>query len=100
MSTEAPTDDWIRLHVGSGDMLVLPAGIYHRFGLDMGMKSRTMRLFKVRCCTLLLCLYSVLIDVQDEPKWIAYNRGTETDVNPFRVDYIKTLQSKGVAVGA
>ena len=46
--SEAPTDDWIRLHVGSGDMLVLPAGIYHRFGLDMGMKSRTMRLFKVR----------------------------------------------------
>lgn len=46
--TEAPTDDWVRLHVGSGDMLVLPAGIYHRFGLDMGMKSRTIRLFKVR----------------------------------------------------
>ncbi|EPS97907.1 hypothetical protein FOMPIDRAFT_1024841 [Fomitopsis schrenkii] len=79
---EAPTDDWVRLHVGSGDMLVLPAGIYHRFGLDMGMKSRTIRLFK------------------DEPKWVAYNRGSETDVNPYRVDYLKALQSKGVAVGA
>lgn len=28
-------------------MIVLPAGIYHRFSLDMGNKSRTMRLFKV-----------------------------------------------------
>ncbi|KAH9840553.1 Acireductone dioxygenase ARD family [Rhodofomes roseus] len=79
---ESPTDSWIRLHLGSGDMIVLPAGIYHRFGLDTNMRSRTMRLFK------------------DEPKWIAHYRGEHTDTNPFRIDYLKNLQSNGVAVGA
>ncbi|KAF9812728.1 hypothetical protein IEO21_06036 [Rhodonia placenta] len=77
---EFTTDEWVRLHLSAGDMIVLPAGIYHRFSLDMGNKSRTMRLFK------------------DEPKWIAYNRSTDTDTNPFRLDYVKAVQ--GVAVGA
>lgn len=44
---EHATDAWVRLHLSAGDMIVLPAGIYHRFSLDMGNKSRTMRLFKV-----------------------------------------------------
>jgi len=70
---EHASEAWIRCHMRAGDLLVLPAGIYHRFTLDEGNKSRTMRLFK------------------DEPKWIAHNRGPETDVNPYRIDYVKSV---------
>ncbi|KAH7911273.1 Acireductone dioxygenase [Hygrophoropsis aurantiaca] len=70
---EHATESWIRCHMSAGDLMVLPAGIYHRFSLDEKNRVRTMRLFK------------------DEPKWIAYNRGSETDENPYRLDYLKTL---------
>ncbi|KAK7472108.1 1,2-dihydroxy-3-keto-5-methylthiopentene dioxygenase [Stygiomarasmius scandens] len=71
---EAPQDEWIRLAVAPGDLLVVPAGIYHRFTLDEGNKVRTVRLFK------------------DEPKWHAVYRTTETDANPTRVDYLRSIQ--------
>ncbi|KAI0795660.1 Acireductone dioxygenase [Abortiporus biennis] len=69
------TESWIRIHVVKGDLMVLPAGIYHRFTLDTNDKMRTMRLFK------------------DVPKWIAHNRSAETDANPHRVEYLKHFPS-------
>ncbi|KAF8124357.1 Acireductone dioxygenase ARD family [Boletus edulis] len=71
---EHATESWIRCHMSAGDLLVLPAGIYHRFSLDMTNRVQTMRLFK------------------DEPKWIAHNRGKETDANPFRTQYVKSIE--------
>ncbi|KAH7924182.1 1,2-dihydroxy-3-keto-5-methylthiopentene dioxygenase [Leucogyrophana mollusca] len=73
---EHPTDSWIRCHLGAGDLMVLPAGIYHRFTLDEKNVIKAMRLFK------------------DEPKWIPYNRGAETDVNPYRAEYLQTIAVK------
>ncbi|KAL1738852.1 ARD/ARD' family-domain-containing protein, partial [Schizophyllum fasciatum] len=75
----APSDNWIRLAVEPGDLLIIPAGIYHRFTTDVRDDIEALRLF------------------QDAPKWIAINRTLETEKNAHRVSY---LQSIGIAAAA
>ncbi|EJD00525.1 1,2-dihydroxy-3-keto-5-methylthiopentene dioxygenase [Fomitiporia mediterranea MF3/22] len=72
---ELSTDRWIRVHLTPGDLLVLPAGIYHRFTVDERNAVTAMRLFK------------------DEPKWTPHNRGAETDVNPYRQTYVRSVRA-------
>jgi 1,2-dihydroxy-3-keto-5-methylthiopentene dioxygenase len=73
---EHATEAWVRIKLAPGDLLVLPAGIYHRFTLDETNAIKAMRLFK------------------DEPKWTPYNRGVETENNPYRLKYVDELERR------
>ncbi|KAG6432283.1 hypothetical protein SASPL_103858 [Salvia splendens] len=61
---------WIRILIKAGDLIVLPAGIYHRFTLDTHNYIKLMRLFV------------------GEPVWTAFNRPQEE--HPARKGYINS----------
>ncbi|KAL2202531.1 hypothetical protein CC79DRAFT_1372697 [Sarocladium strictum] len=63
-------DDWVRIQLEKDDMIILPAGIYHRFTTDESNYVHAMRLFK------------------EEPKWTPLNRSTDLDGNEHRQAYI------------
>ncbi|KAF2676722.1 1,2-dihydroxy-3-keto-5-methylthiopentene dioxygenase [Lentithecium fluviatile CBS 122367] len=64
-------DDWVRVRLEKGDLMIMPAGIYHRFTTDEQNYTKAMRLFK------------------EDPKWTPLNRGEETDKNQYRKEYLK-----------
>lgn len=64
-------DDWVRIKLDKNDLMIMPAGIYHRFTTDETNYTKAMRLFK------------------DEPKWAAINRDADSDGNNYRRDYLK-----------
>lgn len=64
-------DKWIRILVEKGDLIVLPAGIYHRFTLNEKDYIKVMRLFV------------------GEPVWTAHNR--PSDDHPARAEYVKRM---------
>jgi len=69
-------DKWIRIEVIKNDLIVLPAGIYHRFSLDDKAYIKAMRLFK------------------DDPKWTPLDRVLPTtDTVPSRKDYLHSIHA-------
>ncbi|KAF1957500.1 1,2-dihydroxy-3-keto-5-methylthiopentene dioxygenase [Byssothecium circinans] len=74
-------DEWVRIRLEKGDLVIMPAGIYHRFTTDEADVSYTkaMRLFK------------------EDPKWTPLNRGSETDENQYRKEYLKYRESLAAA---
>ena len=67
-------EEWIRILVEPGDLIVLPAGIYHRFTLDTKDYIKVIRLFV------------------GEPVWKAHNRGDDgVDQMPCRGEYLRQV---------
>lgn len=74
-----------------GDLLVLPAGIYHRFTLDTENKIKALRLFKVWPIPINFSRSINNIRLQDEPKWVPHNRSADTDSNAYRLGYLNSI---------
>lgn len=81
-------DDWVRIKLDKNDLMIMPAGIYHRFTTDEKNVSGTSvqrRQVLTQCpqYTKAMRLF------KDEPKWTPINRDTDSDENSFRKAYLK-----------
>lgn len=75
-------DHWVRIQLEKHDLMIMPAGIYHRFTSDSQNYTKAMRLF------------------QDEPKWTPLNRGEETETNKHRKHYVQTRDGGEIVMPA
>ncbi|MCJ1461186.1 1,2-dihydroxy-3-keto-5-methylthiopentene dioxygenase [Mycoblastus sanguinarius] len=65
------SDDWVRIRLEKDDLIILPAGIFHRFTTDNKNYIKAMRLFK------------------DQPKWTPLSRALDLEKNPHRKSYLQ-----------
>ncbi|GAA5872126.1 hypothetical protein JCM8547_003814 [Rhodosporidiobolus lusitaniae] len=66
---------WIRVAMQKGDLLIMPAGAYHRFSLSSSDYIKAARLF------------------QDEPKWVPHDKAPELEHNEHRIAYLQSIKA-------
>lgn len=83
-------DRWIRIEMVKGDMIVLPAGIYHRFTLDTKVRSVLLTLIIDIISFVALQNYIKAMRLfQGEPVWTPINR--PADNHPARLQYTSNV---------
>ncbi|KAG4907814.1 hypothetical protein JHK82_056465 [Glycine max] len=92
---------WIRVWVKKGGMIILPAGIYHRFTLDESnyIKSKRFQSSRVWRANMYMPLPQGSGEVESMPSgsqvWTPYNR--PNDHLPARQQYVKDFVEKDVS---
>lgn len=72
---DARAHQWIRCYVERGDLLIVPAGVYHRFTLTHSNFIVARRLF------------------QDEPRWEAHNKSKQADDSAIHRQYLASISN-------
>lgn len=83
-------DDWVRIELEKDDLIILPAGIYHRFTTDETNASTATEWLKFERPTdvVILQFVQAMRLFKDEPKWTPLNRNNELDGNHHRKEYV------------
>ncbi|KAJ9538319.1 hypothetical protein OSB04_031052 [Centaurea solstitialis] len=81
-------DRWIRIWIKAGDLIILPAGIYHRFTLDT---SNYVKMLSKVVDMVIGCMQLMRLFV-GEPVWTAFNRPQED--HPARQNYMINFVQK------
>ncbi|TPX62104.1 acireductone dioxygenase [Powellomyces hirtus] len=76
MDVRDPDDRWIRFHLVPGVLLVVPAGLYHRFTLTTSNRLKVVRLFK------------------NPGGWISIVRDAESDKAACHQAYLEAFRHK------